>query len=91
MFSGGAKPKPVEKVGVKKDDAPADVSKLTQMFEKKATVKLDQDKKKFLTGNDKPVEAVNNPFTKAQPVEKKVEPPKPVVDTRPVFKPSASA
>jgi hypothetical protein len=53
MFSGGAKPKPaVEKVGAKKEDAPADVGKLTAMFEKKATVKLDQDKKKFLTGND---------------------------------------
>jgi len=69
------KPEPIKRAAApKKDDIPAhsgstNVSNIAAMFERKKTVNMDQDKKKFLT---KPAESTsnntiaNNPFIKNQ-------------------------
>ena len=61
---------PIRVIAPKKEDIPAsqassnNVSNMAAMFEKKKTVNLNQDKKKFLT-NTAPSNAIaNNPFVK---------------------------
>lgn len=62
------KPAPVRAAPIKKETAAApaqgstNVGSLTAMFEKKQTVKLDQDKKKFLSSNAAKDNKVQNPF-----------------------------
>ena len=60
------KPAPVRPAPIKKETAAAqgstNVGSLTAMFEKKQTVKLDQDKKKFLSSNATKDNKLQNPF-----------------------------
>ena len=66
------KPEPIkrgERGGAKKDDIPShsgttNVSNIAAMFEKKKTVNMDQDKKKFLSDKAPANAIANNPFVK---------------------------